>query len=347
MELNQKDIESVRQNLDSVIRFLGLNAEVEAFAENDCLKLVVKSEEAGRIIGRKGRTLSSIQWLINSIMRKENEECPKLIISIDGYDDIMREERREQRRNRRNRKDNKSGNGNQRRRERENKKQDLAKAPAPVKEEKFEEPVIEEDDFDPENIEEFDMVDISELPGMEDEKSSNQKSQRRGRANDRRNNNRERRTNNRERHNKQEGPQNSNENWAPSDELKKETEEAPVSEEKVGVASVSDEKVEVTVVVEETAETKVEEPVVVAEEKTEVPVAEDKPKVDEEWERTRKQVITSIKEVRRWGDDTPVPPFEGKYLDQVKGIIKSEEGLELVEKGTNPSGKTKAVIQVK
>ena len=60
-------------------------------------KIVVKitsSDDAGRIIGRKGQTLEGLQLLVNRIMFKEDEECPRIALDIDGYSDGERERKR-------------------------------------------------------------------------------------------------------------------------------------------------------------------------------------------------------------------------------------------------------------
>ena len=59
----------------------GLVAQVfEIFGEND-----VTSDELGLLIGRRGETLSSLQYLVNTIVSHTGENAPVYGIDIEGY----------------------------------------------------------------------------------------------------------------------------------------------------------------------------------------------------------------------------------------------------------------------
>ena len=74
-----------RKTLGTMLDYLGLNAELKAEINDNNLSLKIKSTEPGRIIGRKGQTLDSLQLLLNRIMFKGEEDCPRISIDIDGY----------------------------------------------------------------------------------------------------------------------------------------------------------------------------------------------------------------------------------------------------------------------
>ncbi len=85
-EINSEELASkARKTLGTMLDYLGLNAELKAEAEENQLSLKIKSTEPGRIIGRKGQTLDSLQLLLNRIMFKGEEDCPRISIDIDGY----------------------------------------------------------------------------------------------------------------------------------------------------------------------------------------------------------------------------------------------------------------------
>jgi len=92
----QKD--KLVKTLATMFDFLGLQGTFRVEDRNQKLAVKIASEDAGRIIGRKGQTLESLQLLVNRIMFKENEECPRIVMDIDGYADGERE-RRSSRRN--------------------------------------------------------------------------------------------------------------------------------------------------------------------------------------------------------------------------------------------------------
>ena len=85
-EINNEELASkARKTLGTMLDYLGLNAEMKAEVSENRLALKIKSTEPGRIIGRKGQTLDSLQLLLNRIMFKGEEECPRISIDIDGY----------------------------------------------------------------------------------------------------------------------------------------------------------------------------------------------------------------------------------------------------------------------
>lgn len=85
-EINSEELASkARKTLGTMLDYLGLNAELTAEVQENQLALKIKSTEPGRIIGRKGQTLDSLQLLLNRIMFKGDEDCPRISIDIDGY----------------------------------------------------------------------------------------------------------------------------------------------------------------------------------------------------------------------------------------------------------------------
>jgi spoIIIJ-associated protein len=77
--------------LATMFDYLGLAATFRVEEKQQRLMVKISSEDAGRIIGRKGQTLESLQLLINRIMFKEDETFPRIALDIDGYSDGERE----------------------------------------------------------------------------------------------------------------------------------------------------------------------------------------------------------------------------------------------------------------
>ena len=85
-EINSEELAlKARNTLGTMLDYLGLNAELKAEVNENNLALKIKSTEPGRIIGRKGQTLDSLQLLLTRIMFKGEEDCPRISIDIDGY----------------------------------------------------------------------------------------------------------------------------------------------------------------------------------------------------------------------------------------------------------------------
>jgi len=71
--------------LTTMFDYLGLTAALRVEEKGGRIAVKISSEDAGRIIGRKGQTLESLQLLLNRIMFKDDEECPHIMLDIDGY----------------------------------------------------------------------------------------------------------------------------------------------------------------------------------------------------------------------------------------------------------------------
>ncbi|NMA21468.1 MAG: hypothetical protein GX927_12905 [Lentisphaerae bacterium] len=72
--------------LAKMVELLGINAEVSTgVIEEDRLKLCLSSDEAGRLIGRKGQSLESLELLLNRILKCADEDNPWVPVEVDGY----------------------------------------------------------------------------------------------------------------------------------------------------------------------------------------------------------------------------------------------------------------------
>ncbi|MEA4862630.1 MAG: protein jag [Victivallaceae bacterium] len=71
--------------LGTMLDYLGLEAEWTTEVKGNRLIVKLTSNDAGRIIGRRGATLESLQILLNRIMFRGEEDTPMICLDIDGY----------------------------------------------------------------------------------------------------------------------------------------------------------------------------------------------------------------------------------------------------------------------
>lgn len=71
--------------LAKMIALLGLRAEVRDASHDDMTVLSVHTDTPGRLIGRKGQYLESLELVLNRIVKKKAEDYPGITIDIDGY----------------------------------------------------------------------------------------------------------------------------------------------------------------------------------------------------------------------------------------------------------------------
>lgn len=84
-ERNNAVLRKVEKVLGEIFTKLGLDASLSTEAADDRLTVRITSSEAGRIIGRKGQNLESLQLLVNRIVFKGEADAPRIFLDIDGY----------------------------------------------------------------------------------------------------------------------------------------------------------------------------------------------------------------------------------------------------------------------
>jgi spoIIIJ-associated protein len=76
---------------EEFLRLLGFEAVVETVRLEEGMLLDVRCDDAGRLIGRQGQTLSSLQYLINRMIYQQDPRHPKVTLDVGGYRSQARE----------------------------------------------------------------------------------------------------------------------------------------------------------------------------------------------------------------------------------------------------------------
>src|ERR1700744_5751839 len=74
-----------KEIVEQMLSTLGFPATVEAHQMEEGLLLDVKTEDAGRLIGRQGQTLADLQYLTNRILFQQDQNAPKVTVDVGGY----------------------------------------------------------------------------------------------------------------------------------------------------------------------------------------------------------------------------------------------------------------------
>ncbi|MBE6374290.1 MAG: KH domain-containing protein [Lentisphaerae bacterium] len=83
--VTEEMLDKSKKILITMLDYLGLEGTVKVEGRPGKINLLIASDDAGRIIGRNGQSLESLQVLVNRMMQKGDEPCPKIYIDIDGY----------------------------------------------------------------------------------------------------------------------------------------------------------------------------------------------------------------------------------------------------------------------
>jgi spoIIIJ-associated protein len=80
-----------KEILEKILGTLGFAATVEVHDLDGELTLDVKTDEAGRLIGRQGQTLADLQYIVNRILFQKDQQAPKVMLDVGGYRSQARE----------------------------------------------------------------------------------------------------------------------------------------------------------------------------------------------------------------------------------------------------------------
>jgi len=81
----EEEVEVAKQLITGLLERIGAQARVEGFAKEGSLYLEIKSDQEGILIGRHGRTLDSLEILINRMVNKRLIRPVRVVLDIDDY----------------------------------------------------------------------------------------------------------------------------------------------------------------------------------------------------------------------------------------------------------------------
>ena len=74
-----------KETLETILTSLGFPAMVEEHKLEEGVLLDVKTDDAGRLIGRQGQTLSDLQYITNRLLFQQDATAPKVMVDVGGY----------------------------------------------------------------------------------------------------------------------------------------------------------------------------------------------------------------------------------------------------------------------
>jgi spoIIIJ-associated protein len=80
-----------RDSLKTILELIPIEASVTARQEDDRIILSIEGDQSGILIGRKGRTLDALQFIVSKIVNKSLDQKVRVVIDSENY----RERRRE------------------------------------------------------------------------------------------------------------------------------------------------------------------------------------------------------------------------------------------------------------
>jgi spoIIIJ-associated protein len=80
-----EEIEIAKELMTGLLERMGVKTEVEGYLKEGNLCLEIKGDQEGILIGKHGRTLESLQMLINRMVNKRLKNAVRVVLDIDDY----------------------------------------------------------------------------------------------------------------------------------------------------------------------------------------------------------------------------------------------------------------------
>ncbi|MGV8073632.1 MAG: RNA-binding cell elongation regulator Jag/EloR [Syntrophobacteraceae bacterium] len=77
--------ENAKEILSRILEYIDLPTVIESEVKDNQIHLNIISNGSGLLIGKRGKTLSSIQYLVNKILQREMSESIPVIVDTEGY----------------------------------------------------------------------------------------------------------------------------------------------------------------------------------------------------------------------------------------------------------------------
>ncbi len=80
-----EEIEIAKELTIGLLERMGVKTEVEGFLKEGNLCLEIRGDDEGILIGKHGRTLESLQMLVNRMVSKKLKNAMRVVLDIDDY----------------------------------------------------------------------------------------------------------------------------------------------------------------------------------------------------------------------------------------------------------------------
>jgi spoIIIJ-associated protein len=71
--------------LKSILGNMSIDVNIAVYENDECVYIEIDGEDSKTVIGKRGQTLDSIQYLTNLVLNKDREEYRRVIIDVEGY----------------------------------------------------------------------------------------------------------------------------------------------------------------------------------------------------------------------------------------------------------------------
>ena len=87
IRVSKKDsvIDSARVFLNSILKEMNIEAELDIQQHDDVLNVNMNGEDMAILIGKRGQTLDSLQYLVSLVVNKNKDEYLRVVLDTENY----------------------------------------------------------------------------------------------------------------------------------------------------------------------------------------------------------------------------------------------------------------------
>ncbi len=74
-----------KKALEEILALIPMEGKVEGYTEDGKIMLNVEGDKSGLLIGRKGRTLDALQFIVNKIVNKSLGKKVQVVVDVENY----------------------------------------------------------------------------------------------------------------------------------------------------------------------------------------------------------------------------------------------------------------------
>jgi len=87
----ENDVDFAKKTLQDILSLISTEAEVTAGTEDGKITLNIYGDKSGLLIGRKGKTLDALQFIVNKIVNKSLSRKVQVVVDAENYRQRRRE----------------------------------------------------------------------------------------------------------------------------------------------------------------------------------------------------------------------------------------------------------------
>jgi spoIIIJ-associated protein len=81
----EEDLEKAKEVLENILALMPVETTVAAERKNGNINLNIMGDKSGLLIGRKGKTLDALQFIVNRAINKKSDRRSRVIVDSENY----------------------------------------------------------------------------------------------------------------------------------------------------------------------------------------------------------------------------------------------------------------------